>query len=250
MIRARSRRKCLRNAGIILMSVMMLVNTNSVYAASDLEVTSDIVIDGYFEDWADIPHTELIYSDKDKASSGAVYMGDDRLYVHYKRSYLYTDSLMRVDYIEFKVNDQEFKMEVLPVDDSGNYLSVPDTLDVGLYTNYDVFLRDVQGNEYDRKSVDGQVAFRIYVERWGTKEEGEGDEIEFSISYDKLEELTGIKQSEIRKVELYNPHLGAETITNVGTSSGPWFGIGISIVAAVGLYYALVRRKKREEEII
>lgn len=217
----------------------------------DLGVSSGITIDGYYEDWSNIPHTELTFGESDKANNhiGAIYLGEDGIYVHYKLNRLFT-SHIRVDYMEVKINGNRYLLKVLPVDDSGNYdanrANQIQSLGEGIYTDYGVFLCDVPNAPDYNNNMNGQAAITIYANP--RTEQTLGDEVEFSLSYDRLEELTGIKQSEIRKVELYNPHLGNQWITCVGTSSGPLVGVGISIVAAVGLYYVLTRKNKRKEE--
>lgn len=218
----------------------------------DLEVGSDITIDGYYEDWNSVPHTEITFGDQDKANShiGSVYLGEDYMYVHYKLNRLFT-SHIRVDYMEFKINDKRYLLKVLPVDASGNYEANREnqiqSLGEGTYTDYGVFLCDVPNAENYYNNMNGQAAITIYANP--RTEQTPGDEIEFSLSYDRLEELTGIKRSEIRKVELYNPHLGTQWLTCVGTSSAPLAGVGISIAAAVGLYFVWTRKNKRKEEI-
>ncbi len=218
----------------------------------DLSVGSDITIDGYYEDWSSIPHTEITFGDRDKANNhiGTVYLGEDYMYVHYKLNRLFT-SHIRVDYMELKINGTRYILKVLPVDEAGNYDSNREnqiqSLGEGIYTDYGVFLCDVPNAQNYDNNMNGQAAITIYANP--RTEQTLGDEVEFSMSYDRLEELTGIKRSEIRKVELYNPHLGDQWITCVGTSSGPLIGVGISVVAAIGLYYVLTRRNKRKEEI-
>lgn len=219
----------------------------------DLDVDSNIVVDGYYQDWDRIPHTEITYGNYDKANNhiGALYMGEEAMYVHYKLNRLF-DSHIRVDYMELKINGKLYKLWVLPVDGDGNIdwnrQNQIQSLGQGIYTDYGVFISDVPNASTYYNNLNGQAAITIY--ETPRTQKSLGDEVEFSLSYDRIEELTGIKRSEIRKVELYNPHIGGQWITCVGTSSGPLLGVGISIVVSIGLYYVLSKRRRRKEEIV
>lgn len=235
-------------------SVMTVSNPAYVNSGENggLNVSSDIVVDGYYEDWNGVPHTEITFDDRDKANNqiGGIYMGEDYMYVHYKLNRLFT-SHIRVDQIEFTINGNKYLLKVLPVDANGNYEvnreNQIQSLGAGIYTDYGVFLCDVPNAQNYYNNLNGQVAITIY--ETPRTEQSLGDEVEFSLSYDTLEKLTGIKRSEIRKVELYNPHLGNQRITSVGTSSGPWMGVGVSVVAAIALYYVWDKRRKKKEEL-
>lgn len=217
-----------------------------------LDVSSNIVIDGYYEDWSRISHTDITFNDNDKANNqlGAIYIGEDYMYVHYKLNRLF-NSHIRVDYMEIKINGTRYSLRVLPVDANGNYEANREnqiqSLGAGIYTDYGVFLCDVPNAQNYYNNLNGQAAITIY--ETPRTNQTLGDEVEFSLSYDTLEQLTGIKRSEIRKVELYNPHLGNQWLTAVGTSSGPWIGVGISVVAAIALYYVWDKRRKKKEEL-
>lgn len=234
--------------------VMTVSNPSYVNRGEDggLGVSSDIVVDGYYDDWNGVPHTEITFDDRDKANNqiGGIYMGEDYMYVHYKLNRLFT-SHIRVDQIEFTINGNKYLLKVLPVDANGNYEvnreNQIQSLGAGIYTDYGVFLCDVPNAQNYYNNLNGQAAITIY--ETPRTEQSLGDEVEFSLSYETLERLTGIKRSEIRKVELYNPHLGNQRITSVGTSSGPWLGVGVSVTAAIALYYVWNKRRKKKEEL-
>lgn len=213
----------------------------------DLEVGSGIVIDGYYRDWENIPHIELTHGGNEKANNhiGAITMGEDAVYVHYKLGKLY-EKAIRLDYMEFMINGVSYDLRILPVDENGNIvkdIKIED-LAAGTYTNFGIFLSDNSGRINNEK-VGGSMALKIYeVPR---TEQSPGDEVEFSISYERLEALTGLKATELRDVKIRNNSIGEQWITCVGTSSGPWLGIAISVAAAVVLYYILAGKKRRKE---
>lgn len=216
---------------------------------NNLGVVAEINIDGYYEDWDSIPHTEITFGNNNGSNNhmGALYLGEDSMCVHYKMNKLYT-SYMRVQYMEIKINGNRYVLQVLPVDKEGNidWTVQTDSLSEGIHTNFGVFLSDIPGASTYANNLNGQVALTIYDSRHS--EDTPGDEIEFSMSYERIEELLGIKQSEIRTVELYNPNIGNQWMVSVGTSSGPLLGVAISITAAGGLFYILSRKKRRKED--
>ena len=71
-----------------------------------------------------------------------------------------------------------------------------------------------------------------------------GDEIEFSLSLSKLAEYTGIDPDQMGTITIYNPNLGSQGVTIAGSSTAPWLGIAICLVAVGGV--TLYRRKKKK----
>ena len=74
-------------------------------------------------------------------------------------------------------------------------------------------------------------------------ETGKGDEIEFSISLDKLADYLGIKLDQGATITVSNPNIGAEGVTITGTPTGPWAGAAIALLMAIG--GVIVYRRKR-----
>ena len=74
-------------------------------------------------------------------------------------------------------------------------------------------------------------------------ETGKGDEIEFSISLDKLADYLGIKLDQGATITVSNPNIGAEGVTITGTPTGPWVGAAIALLMAVG--GVIIYRRKR-----
>lgn len=210
----------------------------------DLDVGTGMVIDGYYKDWDTIPHTDLTHGGNEKANNhiGAVTMEEDGIYVHYKLGKLYGKPI-KLDYMEFMIDNEKYDLRVLPVDANGNIIKGNANLEEGIHTNFGVFISN--NRDINNANVGGLVALTVYGNP--RTEKTPGDEVEFSISYDKLEEITGLKPSEIRHIKIKNDSIGNQWITCAGTSSGPWLGIIISVAAAAGLYYILAGKKRRKE---
>ncbi len=91
-------------------------------------------------------------------------------------------------------------------------------------------------------SCEGKVAFTVYDEAHTM--EGKGDEIEFSISLDRLAEITGVPVDQMSTIRLSNPNIGAEGVEISGTPTGPWLGALAALLIASGY---LAKRRKEEK---
>lgn len=224
----------------ILFILVTFPVTVSEASDADLSVSSKIRVDGYYSDWSSIPHTKLYFNDESKSNYGAMVIGENEIYVHYRMNNL-TDYHMRVDYMELTINGTLYKLEIWPIDSNGNIVDSQIPVQgrtTGIHTDFGVFLCSVPGTSQYRNDVNGKMAWTIYdSERTTTSK---GDEVEFTISLAKLEELTGIKSSEIKSIQLYNPHLGSNRMVNVGSSSGPYI-----LVLLVWIYLLTVLKRAK-----
>lgn len=216
-------------------------------SGGDLVVGGGLLIDGYYEDWNNIPHTEITYEGNNKTNNhtGALFMGEEYIFGHYKMNRLYT-SYIQVHSMQIQINGTQYMLQMLPIDAQGNidWSASNQKLQNGIYTNFAVYLSGVPGSSSHYNKV-GQGAMTIYDS--SHSESTPGDEVEFSISFQRLEELTGLKPAEIREIKLYNPNIGHEWLTCVGTSTAPLVGILLSVFAAAGLYCIWNRGNKKKE---
>lgn len=196
----------------------------SSYASEDVDisVSTKVRVDGYYTDWNAIPHTKLYFNDVSKCNYGAIIVGEQDIFVHYRMNNI-TEHHMRVDYMEIWINGKIFKLEIRPVDSNGNiidtYIPVQGR-QTGIHKDFGIFLCAVPGKESYQNNVNGKAAWTIFdSDRTSTSK---GDEVEFSISLDSLEKLTGIDKTEIKSVEIYNPHLGSNRLVNLGSPTGAY----------------------------
>ena len=200
-------------------------------------VTSGLVVDGYYGEWSQYPSADITYNGNNGYSvhKGQLAVENGRLYVHFSMNDLHT-SQMQFHLWNITVDGKSCVLNVLPVNSDGsiNWGGQTSGFGAGIYRNFGVF-----AGYYN--DVDGDVAFTVYDP--AHTETGKGDEIEFSISLDKLADYLGIKLDQGATITVSNPNIGAEGVTITGTPTGPWAGAAIALLMAVG--GVIVYRRKR-----
>lgn len=201
-------------------------------------VTSGLVVDGYYGEWSQYPSADITYNSNNGYSvhKGQLAVGNGRLYVHFSMNDLYT-AQMQFQLWNITVDGKSCVLNVLPVNSDGsiNWGGQTSGFGAGIYRNFGVF-----AGYYN--DVDGDVAFTVYDP--AHTETGKGDEIEFSISLDKLADYLGVKLDQGATITVSNPNIGAEGVTITGTPTGPWTGAAIALLMAVG--GVIVYRRKRK----
>ena len=200
-------------------------------------VTSGLVIDGYYGEWSQYPSADITYNSNNGYSvhKGQLAVENGRLYVHFSMNDLYT-AQMQFQLWNITVDGKSCVLNVLPVNSDGsiNWGGQTSGFGAGIYRNFGVF-----AGYYN--DVDGDVAFTVYDP--AHTETGKGDEIEFSISLDKLADYLGIKLDQGATITVSNPNIGAEGVTITGTPTGPWAGAAIALFMAIG--GVIIYRRKR-----
>ena len=200
-------------------------------------VTSGLVIDGYYGEWSQYPSADITYNSNNGYSvhKGQLAVENGRLYVHFSMNDLYT-AQMQFQLWNITVDGKSCVLNVLPVNSDGsiNWGGQTSGFGAGIYRNFGVF-----AGYYN--DVDGDVAFTVYDP--AHTEAGKGDEIEFSISLDKLADYLGIKLDQGATITVSNPNIGAEGVTITGTPTGPWAGAAIALLMAIG--GVIIYRRKR-----
>ena len=200
-------------------------------------VTSGLVVDGYYGEWSQYPSADITYNGNNGYSvhKGQLAVENGRLYVHFSMNDLYT-SQMQFHLWNITVDGKSCVLNVLPANSDGsiNWGGQTSGFGAGIYRNFGVF-----AGYYN--DVDGDVAFTVYDP--AHTETGKGDEIEFSISLDKLADYLGIKLDQGATITVSNSNIGAEGVTITGTPTGPWAGAAIALLMAIG--GVIVYRKKK-----
>ena len=201
-------------------------------------VTSGLVIDGYYGEWSQYPSADITYNSNNGYSvhKGQLAVENGRLYVHFSMNDLYT-AQMQFQLWNITVDGKSCVLNVLPVNSDGsiNWGGQTSGFGAGIYRNFGVF-----AGYYN--DVDGDVAFTVYDP--AHTESGNGDEIEFSISLDKLADYLGVKLDQGATITVSNPNIGAEGVTITGTPTGPWVGAAIALLMAIG--GVIIYRRKRK----
>lgn len=202
-------------------------------------VSSGLAIDGYFAEWTQYPSADITYNGNNSSSvhKGQLAIEGDRLYVHFSMSDLYT-SQMQFQMWNITVGGRSCVLNILPVNADGSISwdsSKLYNVSEGIHKGYGVF-----AGYYN--DVDGDAAFTVYdaSHQQGSK----GDEIEFSLSLDKLSDYLGIDIDRSTTITVSNPNIGAQGVTITGTPTGPWAGAAAALVLAAAGVYAAVRKKR------
>ena len=149
---------------------------------------------------------------------------------------MYTSN-MQIQIWYININGRQFPIQIQ--NESGGRIDWSKGIPTaqGTYTGLKMFFGYSGGDE-----LGSNVALTIYdsVHGQGAK----GDEIEFSLSLSKLAEYTGIDPDQMGTITIYNPNLGSQGVTIAGSSTAPWLGIAICLVAVGGV--TLYRRKKKK----
>lgn len=204
----------------------------------DIVVTGALTIDGHYGDWEGYPKTTITYSSNNAECNhyGQLAISGDKLFGHFKANDLYTGN-MQIQIWYININGRQFPIQIQ--NESGGRIDWSKGMPTatGTYTGLKMFFGYSGGDE-----LGSNVALTIYdsVHGQGAK----GDEIEFSLSLSKLAEYTGIDPDQMGTITIYNPNLGGQGVTIAGSSTAPWLGIAICLVAVGGV--TLYRRKKKK----
>ncbi len=218
---------------------------------------SGIVIDGQYGDWADYPHTLIEHATAGTQTTqdrpdgeGALYVDGEKLYAHLETIYtphLNGEDLSKGISIAFNGDysykgdpkDGGFYPYFVAVDESGNidYNTNFWNLADGTYEFYIMDTRswhstqnvnDLKGNDH----IFGKVKMTISDTKC---------EEEFYIDLKTLAEYTGWNLHDIKQYDIQFVRIGHQWITSAGVSSGPWLGVGLSIMVVAGVLF--LRRK-------
>lgn len=215
--------------------LVLQFGTVTTYAASvnngkKIVVSGGIQIDGMYDDWNDIPKTEITYSSNNAQCNhyGQMYTDGERIYAHFQANALY-NSPMQIHTWYLTINGQQFALQIRPENNGSIDWGTPIPADEGSHTNLKVFIGYGSNNE-----CDSQVVYTIYDANHAA--DTPGDDIEFSFSIERLSELTGIPADQMGTITLSNPNLGGGGVTIAGSSTGPWAGVLAAFLLA-GAYY-------------
>jgi uncharacterized protein (TIGR04145 family) len=217
-------RVVLKYLSIILLIITLVLLPQAALAANGL-----INIDGYYDDWADKPHTSVSYDDTN-VHNVAFLLGDDYLYGHIKmnntdgryfpKSTMYlivNDEYYFILYIDFNVAAANKNINNLQ---AGSYL------DLSIY-------------DKSRKVTLGNAAITIYG-----NDHVPGDDIEFSIDLNVMRKYcNNIPVNEMQSFTLGPSNLGSEELTIAGTSTAPLTGL---IIIALALTFFTFFHKQRK----
>ena len=200
-----------------------------------------IVINGYYDDWEGIPKTLITYGSNQDSENireyhqGAIVVSEGKVYIYVKMSDYYNAQIPLTElYLSIGGISKAFQIRGVNSDGSINWGTNVYNLSEGIHNEFGIFYRD-GGN----KTL-GDVAVTIAGA-------GSGDTFEYSMSISELEKLYGLEKGTIENgamLEFYSPNIGADRVTTVGTSTAPYIGIALCIIAVGGALIYRNRKKK------
>ncbi|MGN0480149.1 MAG: Firmicu-CTERM sorting domain-containing protein [Lachnospiraceae bacterium] len=208
----------------------------------DTEVTkTDIVIDGYYDDWQDVPATLITYGSWNQHGEyiiehhvGKLLIDDENLYIHVNMCETYHNQIP-LDMLNITINGEEraFCIRYENSDGTVNWDSSVYNLEEGIHTNLGFYAVG------DAKMTLGDVAVTIVPGH-------EGDAFEVAVNLDKLLQYYNIDKSAVSngaEIKFYSPNIGPEAVVIIGTSTNPVLGIALCILI-VGCVAVLCKGKK------
>ena len=196
--------------------------------------TSNISIDGYYEDWEDKPMSKLTWnSNNGNAHHDVSFLKDENyiyIYVGMHPSY---NSTIPLDAIYLSVNDQECMLFI-------RYANSHNTTDWGKSVNFSkrgTYLNLHPFTSYPNNSL-GDAAVT-------TSQGNPNDRMEIRINIKDLEKVMGLKEGTINsgsKLSLRMPNVGGQTIELLGTSTGAVLGLVLCLGTVIAVKW--YRRKK------
>lgn len=196
-------------------------------------VDSGIIIDGYFDDWMNLPHTEIDW-ENGVISNGTAVRKDDQIYVHVGNPFYDENRHLNLDNIVISINDQRYhdlQIKLRIIDNQGNISTEP--------------LWDIkQNHRYKMVAVINHNG-KNYVlgdAYYATKKAHNREDFEFCMDLDVLAEALHVKLDTKDTITISFPSIGNGSISIEGTSSGPWIIVGLCGVVALGGIY--ISKKK------
>ncbi|WP_310602463.1 Firmicu-CTERM sorting domain-containing protein [Anaerosporobacter sp.] len=229
-------KKLVKRVGIIGFVILIAVLTPAVcYAANNIS------IDGYPDDWANIPQTAIYYnSNNEKQWNYAAVVAEEGYINCYVSFANFLSNSVPVIQYWISVNGNPIVLNLNYSDSNGN-------IDYSMSKKLNNLSNGVNGGisvfagYYPIYNV-GDAA--IYISNKG------GTFLEFRVSIAMIEQLCGLPENTIENgatIEFYSPILGDQTVVVVGTSTGTFVGIGICVVVAIAIG---LRHKKKVKVIL
>ncbi len=200
-----------------------------------------IVIDGYFDDWSDKPHTPFYYGTYDDRDYENIALFSDAtaLYGHIKMSDLDGRYDSFVMYLKIN-NAYDMQLIIMPTADKKEIDWSTSIRDFPAGTHFDIAVFD----NLNYSKVLGDAVLTIY-----DKDYNPGDDLEFSISFDTISKYcNNIPISELNNITFTCPSIGEQSLTLAGTSSDPILGIIVTF-AVIGLVLLYRKYKQTEKNI-
>lgn len=230
--------------------VVIMITINSIHVSAD----SPIVIDGYYDDWANLPYSweynhnnpyiienywdgtqniTKVYTDENGNPYNleirhkmALYCDGDNVYLHIEISDKPGSGMNGEDY-RFYVDGQQASFRVT-YSGGDNLLKNDHKTEAG---NYTVEVRHRDGGISNMVVAGAEAVFT-------KKTDDNNNEIELKIPLSAMQlQNSNINTDEYNIIEFFCPNLMYRRIACSGVSTAPYIGIGVSVLFAAGIYF-------------
>lgn len=210
--------------------------SGQVAVAQAAGTTGAITIDGYYDDWEEMPMGKLTWNSNNGEAHHDVSFIKDNQYIYiYVRMHPHYQSPIPIYSINLSVNNKTCQMFLGYVNQSG-------TTDWGRQVNLndDGTFLDLHPFTYYPNNSLGDAAVTV-------SKGSPNDRMEIRVSIDSLEDVLGLKRGTVNsgsQLQLNMPNVGAGSVQLFGTSTGSFIGIALCIVAVIAARLYRTYRKR------
>ena len=225
---------------LFLLTVILLsldtAFVGQVSVAQAASSTGAITIDGYYDDWEDMPMGTLTWNSNNGEAHHDVSFIKDSNYIYiYVKMHPHYQSPIPVYSINLSVNNKTCQMYLGYANQSGttDWSRQVDLNKDGTYLDLHPF------TYYPNYSL-GDAAITV-------SQGSPNDRMEIRINIDSLEDVLGLKRGTVNsgsQLQLNMPNVGAGSILLFGTSTGSFLGIVLCIVAVIAVWLYRTYRKR------
>lgn len=197
--------------------ITLTMGSGLVMADDAASVSSDITIDGLYDDWDNVPVTDITYKSINTKSVhvGQIYTDGDYMYVHFKMS---DECRQNMPFGQFYITINNTTTELHIFDENG-YFSCNAPTTQGSYSNLTVGVRgDVTG--WQPVAFTTQIVFSVYNEPWYGGSDFKASEFEFKVPLSEVAAAFHINSESMSTITIVNTTLGTEGVTIAGTPTG------------------------------
>lgn len=221
--------------------VLFLIMCMALLPGKQAMAAGDIQIDGLFDDWEDIPKTDVGWggTNGEQLHDVALFTDGEYLYGYVRMSGLYDTVIPAEQYmIEINGTVMAHTIRGCNADGTPDYSRQINGLESGTYADDYAFY----GNGWTKS---GDVAVCIIS---GST----NDALEFAMPLADLERLYGFEEGSLTggamarslSIQMWNPNLGGQKVALAGTSTGVLVGIGLCLAVVGGVWFFRKKGKR------
>ncbi len=226
---------------ILLIAILCLLSFHTgfagqLYVAQAANSTSAITIDGYYDDWEDMPMGTLTYASHNGKEIHDVSFIKDENYIYiFLQMHPFYQSQIPIDSIYLSVNNNRCIMFLRYANQNGttDWGHPVNLNNNGTYLNLHPF------TSYPNYSL-GDAAITV-------SQGNPNYRMEIRVKISSLEDVMGLKKGTINsgsQLQLEMPNVGVGSIQLLGTSTGSFLGIALCIGAVIAVLLYRTRKAR------